>query len=501
MAKASPTNPSAAAAAAMAAAKAAIAASPFSPLNNKSPLVGGKHRALPGGLASSPLAVVGASGVVPSFHSDKKKKPYRSHGLTGGNERSSSKNLLPLGDPAWQPTNEYDPLWPNDYTKVAAEIRDSKRANAASDDEHTPSGGKRRYADGTRDKARERLRDSGGGGGSGFSRRPRGGEDDYSDEENDREDRGGNNGDRDRGDRDRDRSSDRRRGGGGGSRRSAGSSGGGAAIAPPPSLTESSSPATTSDSKDGLPGSAKGGLGIAAKIMAKYGYKQGQGLGRSEQGMSKALAVEKTSKRGGRIVHEKELMPPPMFGESFKNDGNNQQQTTTPPSLSQIQDEYDDDEYGAMPVGGPPGAAGLANVALAASSSSSAMPPPGPQAMPCGMAADDAAAAKPSITDLMRNPSQVVLCKNMVGPGEVDDDLEPEVKEECNGKYGDVSKVVIFEMPNVPPEEAVRIFIEFKRVESAIKAVVDLNGRFFGGREVQARFYDQDKFSNLSLYD
>ena len=57
----------------------------------------------------------------------------------------------------------------------------------------------------------------------------------------------------------------------------------------------------------------------------------------------------------------------------------------------------------------------------------------------------------------------------MVGPGEVDDDLEPEVKEECNGKYGDVSKVVIFEMPNVPPEEAVRIFIEFKRVESAIK--------------------------------
>ena len=57
----------------------------------------------------------------------------------------------------------------------------------------------------------------------------------------------------------------------------------------------------------------------------------------------------------------------------------------------------------------------------------------------------------------------------MVGPGEVDDDLEPEVKEECNGKYGDVNKVVIFEMPNVSPEEAVRIFIEFKRVESAIK--------------------------------
>merc|ERR1712029_1076859 len=130
------------------------------------------------------------------------------------------------------------------------------------------------------------------------------------------------------------------------------------------------------------------------------------------------------------------------------------------------------------------------------------MPPPPPGMSAAGPPADTAdEAPKPSITDLMKNPSKVVLCKNMVGPGEVDPDLEPEVKEECNGKYGDVNKVVIFEMPNVTPEEAVRIFIEFKRVESAIKAVVDLNGRFFGGREVQARFYDQDKFSNLSLYN
>ena len=59
----------------------------------------------------------------------------------------------------------------------------------------------------------------------------------------------------------------------------------------------------------------------------------------------------------------------------------------------------------------------------------------------------------------------------MVGPGEVDDELEPEIKEECNTKYGDVQSVVIFEIPNAAPEEAVRIFTEFKRVESAIKGV------------------------------
>lgn len=57
----------------------------------------------------------------------------------------------------------------------------------------------------------------------------------------------------------------------------------------------------------------------------------------------------------------------------------------------------------------------------------------------------------------------------MVGPGDVDEELEPEVKDECNGKYGDVSRVIIHEVHGVVSEEAVRIFVEFKRIESAIK--------------------------------
>lgn len=89
----------------------------------------------------------------------------------------------------------------------------------------------------------------------------------------------------------------------------------------------------------------------------------------------------------------------------------------------------------------------------------------------------------------------------MVGPGEVDDDLEPEVKDECNTKYGPVASVIIHEIPHEDSEEAVRIFVEFLRIESAIKAVVDLNGRFFGGRQVKASFYDTEKFDNLQLMD
>ncbi|CAH1104827.1 unnamed protein product [Psylliodes chrysocephalus] len=200
---------------------------------------------------------------------------------------------------------------------------------------------------------------------------------------------------------------------------------GGAAIAPPPSLQEPSESIPILPNKP-QPANSYGGS-VAAKIMARYGFKEGQGLGRLEQGMSSALQVEKTSKRGGRIIHEKEIMPPPTLD--------------------------------------------LLNSSL------------------------------PTITEIMKNPSKVVLLKNMVGPGEVDDDLEPEVKDECNTKYGPVASVIIHEIPHEDSEEAVRIFVEFLRIESAIKAVVDLNGRFFGGRQVKASFYDTEKFDNLQLMD
>lgn len=51
--------------------------------------------------------------------------------------------------------------------------------------------------------------------------------------------------------------------------------GAGAAIAPPPSLTETSEPTSGQDNDEapGKSGNAARGLGVAAKIMAKYGYK------------------------------------------------------------------------------------------------------------------------------------------------------------------------------------------------------------------------------------
>lgn len=129
----------------------------------------------------------------------------------------------------------------------------------------------------------------------------------------------------------------------------------------------------------------------------------------------------------------------------------------------------------------------------------SAVPPPMLDSPPTAPqpVATPSAGSEESITEMMKNPSKVIVLRNMVGPGEVDDELEPEVKEECRSKYGEVVTVHITEMPNVIPEETVRIFVEFSRIESAIKALVDLNGRFFGGRQVRCAFYSTENYENF----
>lgn len=206
--------------------------------------------------------------------------------------------------------------------------------------------------------------------------------------------------------------------------------GGGAAIAPPPSLSIDNGDGSSNVT---IPYSASS---VAAKIMAKYGFKDGQGLGKSEQGMSVALQVEKTSKRGGRIIHEKDVFLPPLAAP-------------TSPPLSQLSTGI------ATPTVSSPVPAAAA----------AAMPPPPLPGPPAAVANEP----EPSITEIMKAPSKVVLLRNMVGPGDVDEELEPEVKDECNTKYGEVNSVIIHEAFGTIPEDAVKIFVEFKRIESAIK--------------------------------
>lgn len=71
-------------------------------------------------------------------------------------------------------------------------------------------------------------------------------------------------------------------------------------------------------------------------------------------------------------------------------------------------------------------------------------------------------------------PSTVVLLKNMVSPKEVDEALAPETKMECQ-KYGQVISCEVYivdrdRFPNISESEQVRVFVQFDRQESAIKA-------------------------------
>ena len=95
----------------------------------------------------------------------------------------------------------------------------------------------------------------------------------------------------------------------------------------------------------------------------------------------------------------------------------------------------------------------------------------------------------------------MLLLKNMVGPGEVDSDLSAEIGEECS-KYGEVLRVTVHEVAGPPapaPEEAVRIFVQFSKQAAAMKAYIDLDGRYFGGRNVWVAFFPESDFEREAL--
>ncbi|DBA05034.1 TPA: hypothetical protein N0F65_000722 [Lagenidium giganteum] len=76
------------------------------------------------------------------------------------------------------------------------------------------------------------------------------------------------------------------------------------------------------------------------------------------------------------------------------------------------------------------------------------------------------------------------LClMNLVNKGEVDDELEGEVRQECT-KFGVVEMVEIKELA-----DHVRVFVVFADEAGAMKGKQALHGRFFGGNQVKALFY------------
>lgn len=87
---------------------------------------------------------------------------------------------------------------------------------------------------------------------------------------------------------------------------------------------------------------------------------------------------------------------------------------------------------------------------------------------------------------ITRNPSRCVVVQNMFNATEETDpnwvqNLELDVKEECESKYGEVVHISVD-----PNTEKGEVYIKFKTVDQGMKAVAGLDGRYFDGRMLTA---------------
>lgn len=95
-----------------------------------------------------------------------------------------------------------------------------------------------------------------------------------------------------------------------------------------------------------------------------------------------------------------------------------------------------------------------------------------------------------------KSESTVMVLRNMVEIGDVDEELENEVTDECS-KFGNVTRVVIYQEKQGEEDDApviVKIFVKFSTVPEVEQAVANLNGRWFGGKTITAEIYDDEKF-------
>ncbi|KAK3904100.1 hypothetical protein C8A05DRAFT_42799 [Staphylotrichum tortipilum] len=218
---------------------------------------------------------------------------------------------------------------------------------------------------------------------------------------------------------------------------------------PPPEddamdLDAPASPPNPNQQTGGSGGSSTrpGQQGFAQRLMAKYGWTKGAGLGATSSGITSAL----------RVHVEKRRRRPDAEGGGFVGPGG-RGRIIAPKSKTQSQPQSQQGEGGAQESGGG---------------------------------------------SKFGKMSVVVVLDRMLDDmadveGEVEAGLGQEIGEECGERYGRVERVVV-------DVEGGRVFIRFVEGVSALRAVNALEGRIFNGNAVVARFYDEERFEE-GVYD
>ncbi|KAH8991057.1 hypothetical protein EDB86DRAFT_2806823 [Lactarius hatsudake] len=200
------------------------------------------------------------------------------------------------------------------------------------------------------------------------------------------------------------------------------------ALAPPAEGGDSPEPAPEENEHE--PSKRPDPHGFAARLMAKWGHKEGQGLGADGSGIVHALSVEQVKGSKG-------------------TDGKGK-------AIGSVRGRIID------------------------------------------ATADARAKAE---AERFGEPSRVIVLTNMVGlEGVNDPDLPADVGDECS-KNGTVERVIVHTVRPLPQDEtdAVRIFVLFAGPAGAWKTVRDLDGRFFGGRTVRARYFPESAYNRFAF--
>jgi splicing factor 45 len=179
-----------------------------------------------------------------------------------------------------------------------------------------------------------------------------------------------------------------------------------------------------------------GQKGFAARLMSKYGWSKGQGLGAEGSGILQPL----------RVQVEKRQKKPDAEGGGWAAPGGRGKiipSKTKPTSASS-----------SATMGGGEGRGGM--------------------------------------TDRFGRMSNVIVLRHMLDglpdlQSEMEEGLGQEIGEECGDKYGRVERLYI-------DVEGRTVYIKFVDGVSALRAVNALDGRVFAGNTIEPRFYDIDLF-------